>query len=195
MKRILPALIICLTCTLPYAAHAAEGRQVLKMYSFEKKKAPEQWSARKTFVINANRCLGLFNDRNKRYPSSTTLTIRDIPQDKGIDVSFDMIFVGSWDSEGKLADRFIVTGNDGTELLNMTAFPCTLIDNDDSKPVGNNGLVAVGERERAYWIKRMKLEIPASAIKDGEANLTFKGFLTGRKTEFWAMDNVMISVR
>lgn len=103
-----------------------------------------------------------------------------------------MIFVGSWDNEGKLADKFIISVLDGPELLNMTEFPCTLVDNDDSRPVGNDGLVRVGPKERAFWIKPVSVIIPAAEIKDGSIKVQFKGFLTGRKTEFWAMDNVKI---
>ncbi|NDV27281.1 hypothetical protein [Desulfovibrio sp. JC010] len=191
MKKVIFLLAIY-TCALFCTAPAYAQSTILKAYSFNKKKASNDWSPRKTFMVGENRRLGLFNDRNKRYPSKTVLTLSGLPTDADLKLEFDMVFVGSWDNEGKLADKFIVSAVDGPELLNMTEFPCTLIDNNDSRPVGNDGWVRVGPKERAYWIKPMTVKIPAAAIKEGSIEIQFKGFLTGRKTEFWALDNVQI---
>lgn len=178
-----------------YFSLACADNQPVKTYSFNKKKAPKEWSARKTFKVADNRCLGLFNNRNKRYPSKTILTLTDIPAGKNLQLKFDMLFIGSWDNEGKLADRFTVTVVDGPIILDLRQFPCTLIENDDTRPVNNNGFVQVGVRDRAYWVKPITLNIPAGDIKDNTLDLEFKGYLTGRKTEFWAMDNVKIVIK
>ncbi|WP_432736057.1 hypothetical protein [Maridesulfovibrio sp. FT414] len=194
MKKILSAAIV-MACMLPSFSHATETGEPVKTYSFSKKKAPAEWSTGKTFLIADDRRLGLFNDRNKKYPSATTLTVSNIPQGSSVEISFDMIFVGSWDSEGKLADRFTVSIAGGPVLLDMTKFPCAVIDDDDNQPTGHDGFVRVGERDRAYWISPVSVEVPASLIINGEATVEFKGFLTGRKTEFWAIDNVTIKFR
>lgn len=187
-KNITLLTLFCCTffCCLPALADSIP----LKNYTFDKKKASKDWSARKTFIVGESRRLGLFNNRNKRFPSATTLTIKNIPAGKKIKLKFDIIFIGSWDNEGKLADKFTISIVDGPELLNMTKFPCTLIDNNDSLPVGNDGLVKVGPKNRAFWTSPTSVIIPASAIKDGKTKIRFKGFLTGRKTEYWALDNV-----
>lgn len=193
MKRTI-ALLTLLCCTICCAIPASADSTASKSYTFDKKKASKDWSARKTFMIGESRRLGLFNDRNKRFPSDTTLTLNALPANKDIELSFDMVFVGSWDNEGKLADKFIVSVVDGPELLHMTKFPCTLIDNDDSQPVGNDGLVKVGPKDRAYWIKKIAVKIPAAVINTEETEIKFKGFLTGRKTEYWALDNVKVQI-
>jgi len=191
MKKLLLLFVLC-ACALFYVTPASAGYHIIKSYSFDKKKASKDWSARKTFVVGKNRTLGLFNDRNKRYPSQTVLTLTGLTSTSDLRLKFDMIFVGSWDNEGKLADKFVISIVDGPELLNMTNFPCQLIDNDDSRPVNNNGLVRVGPKDRAYWIKPISISIPAGKIENGSISINFKGFLTGRKTEFWAMDNVQV---
>ncbi|TIH19924.1 hypothetical protein D0S45_00890 [Marinifilum sp. JC120] len=175
-----------------YSLPVSAAPKAIKNYSFEKKKAAKDWSPRKTFIVGENRRLGLFNDRNKRFPSAATLTLKDVPANRDLVLTFDMVFVGSWDNEGKLADKFTVSVVDGPELLSMTKFPCTLIDNDDSRPLGNDGLVKVGPKDRAYWVKAVSIKIPATEIADGTIKIRFKGFLTGRKTEYWALDNVKI---
>ncbi len=185
-------MILLLVCSLPISASASDTQQVLATYSFNSKKVPAQWSTGKTFVIGENRTLGLFNDRNKRYRKSTVLTIDGIPEGREVEVKFDLIFVGTWDSGGKLADRFTISEVDGNQLLEMTEFPCALIDGDESRPLDNNGFVRVGERERAYWIQPLAMNIPLSGIKNGKTAIEFRGYLTGRKTEFWALDNVKI---
>ncbi|NDV23485.1 hypothetical protein [Desulfovibrio sp. JC022] len=191
MKKTIVLLTI-FSCALLYCLPVSAAQMTIKNYSFEKKKASKDWSPRKTFIVGENRRLGLFNDRNKRFPSTATLTVTDLPAGRDLELTFDMVFVGSWDNEGKLADKFTISIVDGPELLNMTEFPCTLIDNDDSRPVGNNGVVKVGPKDRAFWIKPMNIKIPASTITDGSIKIKFKGFLTGRKTEYWALDNVKI---
>ncbi|WP_031483408.1 hypothetical protein [Maridesulfovibrio frigidus] len=189
MKKALVLLtFLALTAFLCIPAMAADTP--FKTYVFSKKKVSKDWSPRKTVSIKENRALGLFNDRNKRYSSQTVLTIKDIPAQSSVKVKFTMIYVGSWDSGGKLADRFIVSTAGGSELLNITEFPCLLENGDDNMPINNNGLVRVGERERAYWTQPLTFTIPTSEINEGEVKVKFRGYLTGRKTEFWAMDNV-----
>ncbi len=190
-NRILLLTIIALVFVVNISPAAAEYK-TMKTYSFNKKKAPKEWSSRKTFKIADDRCLGLFNNRNKRYSSKTILTLADLPKGQSIRITFDMFFIGSWDNEGKLADRFTVTIVDGPVVLDMNQFPCTLINNDDTRPVNNTGFVQVGERKRAYWIKPITIDIPHADIKAQKLELEFKGYLTGRKTEFWAINNVQI---
>lgn len=193
MKKIIIMAVTLLLISMAGLSTAAETQSILRSYNFDERKASEDWSSRKTFVVGKDKRLGLFNNRNKRYSAATTLTINDIPAGKKLEIRFDMLFIGSWDNEGKLADRFTVTVVDGPQLLNMTEFPCTLIDNDDNRPLGNDGFVKVGERERPYWIRPISVSVPSDAVKDGSVSIEFKGFLTGRKTEFWALDNVTVA--
>ncbi len=189
MKKIV-VLLTFLTLTAFLCIPAMAADIPFKTYVFSKKKVSKDWSPRKSFPIKENRALGLFNDRNKRYSSQTVLTIKDIPAQSSVNVKFTMIYVGSWDSGGKLADSFVVSTAGGTELLKITEFPCLLENGDDNMPINNNGLVRVGERERAYWTQPLTFTIPSSEINEGVVKVQFRGYLTGRKTEFWAMDNV-----
>lgn len=191
IKKTLILFTFC-ACAVFCFTPASADSTVIKSYSFDKKKASKDWSARKTFMVGENRRLGLFNNRNKRYPSQTILTLNELPAATNLELQFDMVFVGSWDSEGKLADKFVVSILDGPELFSMTEFPCTLIDNDDSRPLNNDGLVLVGAKDRAYWTEKIRISIPVNEIKKGSISIKFEGFLTGRKTEFWALDNVEI---
>jgi|GEM_PF-2222737 hypothetical protein len=192
MKKLIFFALFC-SCVFLCVGPASADSQPIKTYSFSKNNVSKDWSPRKTFTVGEKRRLGLFNNRNKRFPSRAILTLNGLPAGTDLELKFDMIFVGSWDNEGKLADKFIVSIVDGPDLLNMTHFPCTLIDNDDSRPVGNEGLVRVGPKKRAYWIEPLTVKIPASEVTNGSLKIKFKGFLTGRKTELWALDNVQIS--
>ncbi|SDL16752.1 hypothetical protein SAMN05660337_2323 [Maridesulfovibrio ferrireducens] len=194
MNKILYLFAISTFSLLLCASSASAENCPFKSFSFEKKKASSDWSAKKTYVVSGNRTLGLFNNRNKRYPSQTVLTIKDIPKNSSITVKFDMLYIGSWDSEGKLADRFTITVGGGPEIMNITKFPCLLEDGDDTKPVNNTGFVKVGERDRAYWVTPLSFTVEPSVITNSELKLEFKGYLTGRKTEFWALDNVEIFI-
>ncbi|OEU65271.1 MAG: hypothetical protein BA863_08480 [Desulfovibrio sp. S3730MH75] len=189
MKKLI-VLLTCLTLTAFLCIPAMAADTPFKTYVFSKKKVSKDWSPKKAFSIKENWALGLFNDRNKRYRAQTVLTIKDIPAQSSVKVKFTMIYVGSWDSGGKLADSFIVSIAGGNELLKITEFPCLLEDGDDNKPINNDGLVRVGERQRAYWIQPLTVTIPSSEINEDEVKVQFRGYLTGRKTEFWAIDDV-----
>ena len=62
----------------------------------------------------------------------------------------------------------------------------------EKEPVDHNGFVEVYGHPRAYWVVSQTAVVPPDQIKDGQLTLIFRGYLTGRKTEFWAIDNVRI---
>ncbi len=194
MNKLLKLISVTALSLLICTSAALAGKHPFKTYDFSAKKISSDWSTKKTFIISGNRVLGLFNNRNKRYPSQTVLTLKDIPKNSSITVKFDMFYVGSWDSEGKLADSFSVTIPEAAEVMKLTKFPCLLENGDDEKPVNNTGLVKVGERDRAYWVAPLSFTVDRSMIINGELKLEFKGTLTGRKTEFWALDNVKVFI-
>ena len=194
MNKLLKLISVTALSLLICTSAALAGKHPFKTYDFSTKKISSDWSTKKTFIISGNRVLGLFNNRNKRYPSQTVLTIKDIPKNSSITVKFDMFYVGSWDSEGKLADSFSVTIPEAVEVMKLTKFPCLLENGDDENPVNNTGLVKVGERDRAYWVAPLSFTVDRSMIINGELKLEFKGTLTGRKTEFWAIDNVNVFI-
>ena len=194
MNKLLKLISVTALSLLICTSAALAEKDPFKTYDFSTKKISSDWSTKKTFIISGNRVLGLFNNRNKRYPSQTVLTIKNIPKNSSITVKFDMFYVGSWDSEGKLADSFSITIPEAAEVMKLTKFPCLLENGDDEKPMNNTGLVKVGERDRAYWVAPLSFTVDRSMIINGELKLEFKGTLTGRKTEFWAIDNVNVFI-
>ncbi|SME92443.1 hypothetical protein [Desulfovibrio gilichinskyi] len=194
MNKLLKLISVTALSLLICASAATAGEPLFKTYDFSNKKISSDWSTKKTYIIAGNRVLGLFNNRNKRYPAQTVLTLQNIPKNSAVTVKFDMFYVGSWDSEGKLADSFSVTIPEGAEIMKLTKFPCILENDDDEKPVNNTGFVKVGERDRAYWVAPLSFTVDHSMVLNGELKLEFKGSLTGRKTEFWALDNVKVFI-
>lgn len=182
--------LMILSAMLPSGSvGAAESRSL--HYDFEGTIEPE-WSTPFSTQIGNNKVLGIYNDRNDKYPKGVRLTISDIPPGARVTLSFDIYFIGSWDSEGSLADRWKLGIKGGPPLLELSKFPSAYRDKDEEHPVGNAGSLKVGNRNLPYWIKSEKVSIPPEQIKNGSIALEFQGTLTGRKTEFWALDNVRV---
>lgn len=161
-------------------------------YDFEEGVAAE-WSWKRTYGIEGNTVLGLFNSRNRRFTPETRLNLSGIAEGAAVDLSFDLYLIGTWDSEGPLADRFQVAVQGGGLLLDLATFPNRFADKEEKVPEGHTGFVKVLRKPRAYWRVRQRLAVPAEMIRQGALTLLFKGHVTGRKTEYWALDNVAVT--
>ena len=156
--------------------------------------AGSEWSTSDTFAIDGNKILGLFNNVSKNYLRGTHLKIDKIPAKTPVTVSFDLYLVGSWDSGGQLGDRWTLSVEKGKTLVELTKFPCAYQDKKDTIPIGNNGIAVVNFRKLAYWVVKQTVVVPPDQIVNGAVNLSFRGFLTGRSTEFWGLDNVTVKI-
>jgi hypothetical protein len=194
MKTVIRLLAAALTAALLAAAPALAAGELFS-FDFENG-VPEAWSAGRTFDLDQGKTLGLFNSRNPKTPAATTLRLGGLPAGKPVRLTFDLVLIGSWDSEGELADLFSVISSKGTVLLDLTAFPCKIEGDNEEKPIGNTGLCKVPASSRllGYWVLPQAIEIAPSEIADGRLELTFKGVTSARKVEFWALDNVRVSL-
>jgi hypothetical protein len=174
---------------LPEFASAAQPRVL--QYDFEGAIGPE-WSTPFSTKIGNNKVLGIFNDRNDKYLKGVQLTVSNIPPNAKVALSFDTYFIGSWDSEGDLADRWVLKAKGGPALLELTKFPATYREKDEEHPVRNVGFLKLGNRNPPYWIISEKVTAPFEQTNNGSITVDFEGTLTGRKTEFWALDNVQV---
>lgn len=156
---------------------------------------PGAWSAGREYPLEGGTALGLFNSRNPKTPAATTLTLSGLPAGVPLRLTFDLVLVGSWDSEGELADSFSLVSGKGTELLDLRSFPCKIEGDDEEKPIGNTGRCKVPASSRllGYWVVPQSVTIVPSEIENGKLSLTFKGKTSARKVEFWALDNVVLS--
>lgn len=168
------------------------GAAVPDHYDFEGGPAPA-WQPDKRLSIGANHVLGVFNNRNPRHPPGTRLTLHGLAAGAPLTLTFDLFLIGTWDSGGELADRWELRAGDGPPLLTLTAFPNAFSDPDETLPVGNSGWVTLYGQPRAYWVVRQSVIIPPDRFADGNLVLTFSAAVTGRRTEFWALDAVEIT--
>jgi hypothetical protein len=170
---------------------APSGAAVPRHYDFQGAATPE-WQPDKRLSIGANQVLGVFNNRNPRHPPGTRLTLHGLAAGAPLTLTFDLFLIGTWDSGGELADRWELRAGDGPPLLTLTAFPNAFSDPDETLPVGNSGWVTLYGQPRAYWVVRQSVIIPPDRFADGNLVLTFSAAVTGRRTEFWALDQVKI---
>jgi hypothetical protein len=152
-----------------------------------------EWSPRRFFQIGNKNALGLFNDRNTEFYPAARLKLDNIPPETHIDLSFDLYLIGTWDSGGKLADRWTLSIEGGDMLLDLTSFPNRFKDPEEKIPEGNEGWVRVYRHDRAYWMESHKVTISPHQIHGDSLVLVFRGYLTGKKTEFWAIGNVRVT--
>jgi hypothetical protein len=138
----------------------------------------------------AGKVLGLFNTKNHRHFDSAELELEDLPPNATVRVEFDLVLVGNWDSTGKLADEFWVEVEDGPVIFEMTEFPCKVVDGDEEQPIGNDGLHKPYGRNLGYWIVPVSLEIGPEHLDGDELTLEFDSELSGKRTEFFALDNM-----
>jgi hypothetical protein len=181
-----PLLLACGGQTVP-AGNAATPRH----YDFEGAATPE-WQPDKRLRIGENHVLGVFNDRNPRHPPQARLSLHGLSAETPLILEFDLILIGTWDSGGELADRWELRAGDGPPLLRLTTFPNAFSDPDETRPLGNAGWVPLYGRQRAYWVVRQSVSVPPERFADGTLALTFSAAVTGRRTEFWALDQVKI---
>ncbi len=183
-------LILLLAAAVPCLA--AGG----KSWDFSSKVGPE-WSAQTTLAIGDTTALGPFNKRSDAVPDGTTLTVEGLAPGKWT-LSFDLYLIGSWDSAGSdKADRFEVADGAGHVLLQMLEFPCRIEGTDESKPVGNAGLVKtpLSERELGYWVVPVHLPISPDSFTGGKLRIAFSAVPTARRVESWAIGAVRLTPR
>lgn len=172
---------------------AVSGAGAVTTYTFDSSPGPD-WSTAYTVRIGNGKALGLFNDRNSDYTRGTHLNLKNLPSGKNVTVAFDLILIGSWDSGGKEADRWTLKTKDGKLLLDLTRFPFSYQDKEQKSPVGTSGTVYVDKRPLEYWVVPQQVTVTADKIVGGNLSLEFRGQVTGRSTEFWALDNVTVKV-
>lgn len=187
-RIVLSAAILCLVVSWPVLA----GPFPLQ-FDFEGS-AGKEWATFDVYSIGGNKVLGLFNDKNKKYQRETHLNLKNLPPDTPVTISFDLYLVGTWDSSGELLDRWVMSVENGPTLLDLQKFPSAYADKEEKSPIGNKGVVTVGTRDLAYWVVNESVVVPPEKIVGGAVSLRFQGFLTGRKTEFWGLDNVSVKV-
>ena len=163
-------------------------------WDFETQVGPE-WSTDRTVDLGSNKVLGLFNNRNRKYPGGTNLTIADIPPNTSIQVVFDLYFIGDWDSGGELADRWTLKIAGADALIDLTSFDHGWQNGVRVPTTGTRGQVDTGRRTLAYHVVTNKIVIQPDRIgADGKLTLDFMGYLTGQGTEFCALDNVSVTL-
>lgn len=162
------------------------------MWDFEEAVGSE-WSTDRTFEIGKNKVLGLFNDQSQKYPSAAILRLSHLPENTPVALSFDLYFIGTWDSGGKLADRWTLSIRDGDTLIDMNRFHYAFRDGTEAVPNSKTGSLDTGRRILNYWTVDHQVTIAPHQIKGGSLSLVFRGYLTGRGTEFWALDDVRVT--
>ena len=187
-RTFLLAALLCLVASGPVFAGPSSLR-----FDFEGS-ADAEWATRDTYSIQGNKVLGLFNDKNKHYQRETHLHLKGVPPNTPVAISFDLYLVGTWDSTGELSDRWVMSVENGPTLLDLAKFPSAYADKEEKSPIGNKGVVTVGTRDLAYWVVNETVVVPADKVAGGALSLRFQGFLTGRKTEFWGLDNVSVKI-
>jgi hypothetical protein len=163
-------------------------------WDFENGVGPE-WSTDRTHDLENNKILGIFNDRNQKFPNGATLTIDNIPPNTPVHLAFDLYFIGSWDSGGPLADRWTLSIKGGDTLMDMTSFDYGLQNGKKVLTAGVRGLLDTGRRKLPYHTVTNELTIKPDQIpQGGKLVLDFRGYVTGHGTEFWALDNVSLTI-
>ena len=153
---------------------------------------PGEWSTKETVIIDGDTALGPFNSRTKLHARKARLKLEGLPAGTDLLLSFDLILLGKWDEEGTRADSFALYA-DGELLLEVLRFPCDLGDEAENLPAGTPGAAKVDNRWLGSCVLPQQVTIPSSVIQNGELKLTFKGTCSGRRSEFWAVDNVMLT--
>ncbi|MCA1985965.1 MAG: hypothetical protein LDL27_05765 [Desulfovibrio sp.] len=187
------AVVLTLACFVAAWCPAPAWAEDLFFADFQSG-VPTQFSETPITRLDDIKALGLFNNKNRKRPAGTTLTLEHLPAGKPLELSFDLYLVGNWESRGqRLFDRFTVHANQ-QQILLMDQFPCKILNNDETQAVDSLGLVVVKDHVLGYWKVPVRLDIPASLTAGGTLKLDFHARLTGKGTEFWALDNVRVRV-
>lgn len=164
-----------------------------RVYTFDNPDDPlmDHWFSDNTHELEEHKVKGLMNSRSDKWNNWARLSLEGLEK-KPVTLTFDLFYVGRWESGGDLADWFNVEAND-EEVLRVTEFPCKLVGGDESQPVDHDGTVLLrGRRTLGFWIETHTVTIPAKLVDDGDLELRFFAELSGRKTEYFALDNVRI---
>lgn len=184
---LLASLLFFLLC--PVLSHAGD------IFFADFQRAPNPAFSEQPYTsLDDIRVLGLFNNKNPKRPSGTELTLSGVPAGAALEMRFDLYLVGHWESSGSMADTFRVKAG-GDTILEMKKFPCKIRDNDEVLTEGALGLVQVKDHTLGYWHVPVSLAIPPQAVKNGVLEISFYGVLSGKGTEFWALDNVRVSTK
>lgn len=171
-----------------------EQMELFKEYSF-KHKVSDDFSHGPKFRIDKYSTIGLFNPRNPKWPRDTTLTLTGLPAGKRVVITYDLFMVGEWENHGKFTDNYYVYVPDGPTVYELHDFPCKLAQYGvEESAIGSDGFVRVKRRTLGYWIQPITAVVPASAVVNGTLKVTFYADLSGRGTEFMAMDNFKVFV-
>lgn len=149
------------------------------------------WSRGGTLDLDGNTVFGPFNSRNDDYRSRAKWKLDGL-ESAPHTLQFDLILFGRWDSQGSMADRFELRAG-GETLLTVDRFPCKTTDADENLPEGTPGAVRIGNRYMGHCVLPQTALIPATAIEDGELKLEFWARVSGRRSEFWALDNLRLA--
>jgi hypothetical protein len=185
LPLILPVLALVL-CGLPGpdAVFAAETVS----YDFESR-PDKAWSPRGRMELAEGQALGPFNSRHKEAPRRAKLKIGKELAGKPLTLRFDLLLLGQWDSGGDLADRFEVDYG-GKRVLLVNKFPCKLPPEAELMPENAPNAARVFNRWLA--VCRLPQVVTLPPAEEGDT-IVFKGTCSGRRSEFWALDNVSLS--
>ncbi|GAB7081957.1 hypothetical protein [Megalodesulfovibrio paquesii] len=190
MKFRVTALLVIILCAWTVRAQAAEP---LFFADFNSGPRPE-FSESRLFRLDKAKVLGIFNNKNRKLPGGTVLTLDHLPTGKPLELTFDLYLIGNWESRGQsLSDSFTVHADDEQVLL-LNQFPCKINNNDEAQAVDSLGLITIRDHTLGYWMVPVNVEIPAALVADGKVEIRFHARLTGQGTEFWALDNVRVTV-
>ncbi|TVM14843.1 hypothetical protein DPQ33_16595 [Oceanidesulfovibrio indonesiensis] len=168
--------------------------ELFKEYSFTRK-VSDDFQPGPKFRVDGTPVLGLFNSKNPSWDRETTLTLTGLPEGKRVVLQYDLYMIGEWESSGKFKDRYYVHIPDGPTVYEQTDFPCELAQfGIEESAIGNDGFVVVKRHTLGYWIQPTTVVIPASAVQNGTVKVIFYADLSGRGTEFMAMDNFKVFV-
>ncbi|AGW12201.1 hypothetical protein [Megalodesulfovibrio gigas] len=188
------AVALCSLLLAVAALFPAPARATDLFFADFQSGVPAQFSEKAVFRLDNIKALGLFNNKNRKRPSGVTLTLEQLPAGKPLELRFDLYLVGNWESRGqRLSDRFTVHANEQQVFL-LDQFPCKILNNDETQTVDALGMVVVKEHVLGYWKVPVRVDLPAALVKDGALELDFYAKLTGKGTEFWALDDVRVRV-
>lgn len=161
-------------------------------YDFESGR-PDAFSKGGILEMDFGNVLGPFNNRNPKYRGRTDLKLKGL-EVRPYTLSFDLVLLGNWDDEeSSKADEVTVEAN-GIPLIKVASFPCQTTDEDEMLPANTPGAVRIGRRWLGNCVLPKEVPVPAEVLKgNGDLRITFKGKTSGRRSEFWALDNVRLA--
>ena len=180
---------LCLVVLLLLTASPALGGGY--SYDFESGR-PDVWSKGGSLETASGKVLGPFNNRNTKYRGRTDLRLEGL-EARPYTLSFDLVLFGNWEcAHSAKADRVEVEAN-GVPLLKVDEFDCNTTDKDELLPKGTPGAVHIGNRWLGTCVQTHTVPVAAEMLEDnGDLRISFRGRVSGRRSEFWALDNVRL---